>query len=133
MIFGLDSRCLWCGIFVHSDCKDRVDKICNLGRHATSILPPTALSSINDEQYHQAIFCNQVQNPLLVFINSKSGDNKVRSSTDFGFQILVIIYGSWATHGLMLFLRVSYFCDVFDDILILLKFLILCAMVQQLV
>ncbi len=38
-----DFRCLWCKFTVHSECKDKVEKVCSLGEHCLSILPPSAL------------------------------------------------------------------------------------------
>ena len=53
-----------------------IDPKCNLGQYSKSTLPPTALSKINDDHYWQAVPVNMCINPLLVFVNSKSGDNK---------------------------------------------------------
>ena len=72
-----DTRCLWCRATVHSSCKDVFSSKCTLGHNAVSILPPTSLSNLNeDSTYLQAVPVNGTGTPMLVFVNSKSGDNK---------------------------------------------------------
>lgn len=72
-----DWRCLWCRLTVHTACRPHVTVKCPLGPAKVSVVPPTSLHSIGiDEAWD---ICNRPQrsfSPLLVFVNSKSGDNQ---------------------------------------------------------
>lgn len=50
-------------------------KICDLGTYRVSILPPTHIDSIASDGFIQASKAPN-SSPLVVFINSKSGDNQ---------------------------------------------------------
>uniref|UniRef100_A0A8C8SS31 Diacylglycerol kinase n=1 Tax=Pelusios castaneus TaxID=367368 RepID=A0A8C8SS31_9SAUR len=71
-----DWRCLWCKAIVHSACKELFGKKCPLGQHKVSIIPPTALNSIDSDGFWKATCPSSCSSPLLAFINSKSGDNQ---------------------------------------------------------
>ncbi|KAG7464738.1 hypothetical protein MATL_G00168830 [Megalops atlanticus] len=70
-----DWRCLWCKAIVHSSCKEHMGKICPLGPCKVSIIPPTALNSIESDGFWKAT-SPSCSSPLLVLVNSKSGDNQ---------------------------------------------------------
>ncbi|XP_025833655.1 diacylglycerol kinase eta [Agrilus planipennis] len=69
-----DWRCLWCRATVHTQCRPHLAKACPLGPARVSVLPPTALHSVSDEAWEAVR--PQASSPLLVFVNSKSGDNQ---------------------------------------------------------
>uniref|UniRef100_A0A670YNT8 Diacylglycerol kinase n=1 Tax=Pseudonaja textilis TaxID=8673 RepID=A0A670YNT8_PSETE len=71
-----DWRCLWCKTVVHSTCRERLGKKCPLGQHKVSIIPPTALNSIDSDGFWKATCPSSCSSPLLAFVNSKSGDNQ---------------------------------------------------------
>ncbi|XP_036380757.1 diacylglycerol kinase eta-like isoform X1 [Megalops cyprinoides] len=70
-----DWRCLWCKAIVHNSCKEHMGKRCPLGQFKVSIIPPPALNSIDSDGFWKAAnpTCSS---PLLVLVNSKSGDNQ---------------------------------------------------------
>ncbi|GAA6087708.1 diacylglycerol kinase delta isoform X6 [Tachysurus ichikawai] len=70
-----DWRCLWCKAIVHSSCKEHLGKVCPLGQCKVSIIPPTALNSIDSDGFWKAT-SPSCSSPLLVLVNSKSGDNQ---------------------------------------------------------
>ncbi|NXG63686.1 DGKD kinase, partial [Hemiprocne comata] len=71
-----DWRCLWCKAIVHSACKEHFGKRCPLGQYKVSIIPPTALNSIDSDGFWKATCPSTCSSPLLAFVNSKSGDNQ---------------------------------------------------------
>ncbi|XP_061619270.1 diacylglycerol kinase delta isoform X8 [Phyllopteryx taeniolatus] len=70
-----DWRCLWCKAIVHSSCKEQMERVCPLGQCRVSIIPPTALNSIDSDGFWKATSAS-CSSPLLVLVNSKSGDNQ---------------------------------------------------------
>ncbi|NXS56413.1 DGKD kinase, partial [Brachypteracias leptosomus] len=71
-----DWRCLWCKAIVHSACRELFGKRCPLGQYKVSIIPPTALNSIDSDGFWKATCPSTCSSPLLAFVNSKSGDNQ---------------------------------------------------------
>ncbi|XP_041910242.1 diacylglycerol kinase kappa [Arvicola amphibius] len=78
-----DFRCLWCASTLHGACQRRFSKECSFGSRRSSIVPPTALSDPRGDG--QLVVSPDFWNldwpltcscPLLVFINSKSGDHQ---------------------------------------------------------
>uniref|UniRef100_A0A8C5DJ67 Diacylglycerol kinase n=1 Tax=Gouania willdenowi TaxID=441366 RepID=A0A8C5DJ67_GOUWI len=70
-----DWRCLWCKAIVHNSCREQMRKVCPLGQCRVSIIPPTALNSIDSDGFWKATSAS-CSSPLLVLVNSKSGDNQ---------------------------------------------------------
>uniref|UniRef100_A0A669EJX3 Diacylglycerol kinase n=1 Tax=Oreochromis niloticus TaxID=8128 RepID=A0A669EJX3_ORENI len=68
-----DWRCLWCKAMVRHLSHAPV---CPLGQCKVSIIPPTALNSIDSDGFWKATCPPSCASPLLVFVNSKSGDNQ---------------------------------------------------------
>ncbi|XP_058404224.1 diacylglycerol kinase eta isoform X5 [Diceros bicornis minor] len=71
----LESPPMACPAKVHTACKDLYHPICPLGQCKVSVIPPIALNSTDSEGFCRATFSFCVS-PLLVFVNSKSGDNQ---------------------------------------------------------
>ncbi|XP_032698878.1 diacylglycerol kinase kappa [Lontra canadensis] len=78
-----DFRCLWCNSTVHDDCRGRFSKECWFGSHRTSVIPPTALSDpkgdgqlVVSSDFWNLDWSSACSCPLLIFINSKSGDHQ---------------------------------------------------------
>ncbi|KAF3430010.1 hypothetical protein E2986_08158 [Frieseomelitta varia] len=70
-----DWRCLWCRATVHTACRPAISVKCPLGPVKLSVVPPTALHSIGSDEAWEATRPTGCS-PLLVFVNSKSGDNQ---------------------------------------------------------
>ncbi|XP_031814292.1 diacylglycerol kinase eta isoform X3 [Sarcophilus harrisii] len=71
-----DWKCLWCKAMVHTACKDLFPYKCPLDQCKVSIIPPIALNSIDSDGFWKATAPPCRASPLLVFVNSKSGDNQ---------------------------------------------------------
>ncbi|XP_046342840.1 diacylglycerol kinase delta-like isoform X3 [Haliotis rufescens] len=70
-----DWRCLWCRAMVHTTCKEQFYRKCPLGQCRLSVLPPIAINSIDSDGYWEATRPPGTS-PLLVYVNTKSGDNQ---------------------------------------------------------
>ncbi|XP_039441387.1 diacylglycerol kinase eta isoform X1 [Culex pipiens pallens] len=71
-----DWRCLWCRSTVHTACRPQALVHCPLGPARVSVVPPTSLHSIGIDDAWDICKPHGSFSPLLVFVNSKSGDNQ---------------------------------------------------------
>lgn len=71
-----DWRCLWCRETVHTACRPFASRRCPLGSAQLSVIPPTSVHSIGIDEAWDVVKPNGSYSPLLVFVNSKSGDNQ---------------------------------------------------------
>lgn len=71
-----DWRCLWCRATTHTACRPFVKQRCPLGSAQLSVIPPTSVHSIGIDEAWDVVKPNGSYSPLLVFVNSKSGDNQ---------------------------------------------------------
>lgn len=71
-----DWRCLWCRSTVHTQCRPNAHVRCPLGPARVSVVPPTSLHSIGLDDAWDVVRPQGTFSPLLVFVNSKSGDNQ---------------------------------------------------------
>ncbi|XP_049317688.1 diacylglycerol kinase eta isoform X7 [Bactrocera dorsalis] len=71
-----DWRCLWCRETVHVACRPQIAVACPLGPAKLSVVPPTCVHSIGNDDSWDVESPKGNFSPLLVFVNSKSGDNQ---------------------------------------------------------
>uniref|UniRef100_A0A1A9W1M5 Diacylglycerol kinase n=1 Tax=Glossina brevipalpis TaxID=37001 RepID=A0A1A9W1M5_9MUSC len=71
-----DWRCLWCRATVHVACRPQMVVACPLGPAKLSVVPPTCVHSIGNDDSWDVASPKGNFSPLLVFVNSKSGDNQ---------------------------------------------------------
>ncbi|CAG9576221.1 unnamed protein product [Danaus chrysippus] len=70
-----DFRCIWCRKCVHASCRPSWRAPCSLGPARASVVPPTRLHSVGPDD---GWLPDRPPNasPLIVFVNSRSGDNQ---------------------------------------------------------
>ncbi|XP_069354210.1 diacylglycerol kinase eta isoform X2 [Maniola hyperantus] len=70
-----DYRCIWCRKCVHASCRPSWRAACSLGPARASVVPPTRLHSVGPDD---GWLPDRPPNasPLIVFVNSRSGDNQ---------------------------------------------------------
>ena len=83
---------------MHTECRDTMSRMCDLGPHCLSTLPPSAVQlsdaiqkgwfEVSDLILNPQKYCTSLQpykvpnhNPVLALVNSKSGDNQVLKHT----------------------------------------------------
>ncbi|XP_055852090.1 diacylglycerol kinase eta isoform X2 [Episyrphus balteatus] len=71
-----DWRCLWCRSTVHTACRPQISEQCPIGSAKVSVVPPTSVHSIGIDESWDVVSPKGNFSPLLVFVNSKSGDNQ---------------------------------------------------------
>ncbi|XP_055903306.1 diacylglycerol kinase eta isoform X2 [Eupeodes corollae] len=71
-----DWRCLWCRATVHTACRPEMSVACPIGPAKVSVVPPTSVHSIGVDEPWDVVSPKGNFSPLLVFVNSKSGDNQ---------------------------------------------------------
>ncbi|CAD6194257.1 unnamed protein product [Caenorhabditis auriculariae] len=76
-----DWRCIWCACCVHSGCLTHLGRACSLGPAALSVVPPLAVRDVNlnaTALLREDAFGGDCGggSPLIVLVNSKSGDNQ---------------------------------------------------------
>uniref|UniRef100_A0A6P4F4T1 Diacylglycerol kinase n=1 Tax=Drosophila rhopaloa TaxID=1041015 RepID=A0A6P4F4T1_DRORH len=71
-----DWRCLWCRATVHVACRPQMAVACPIGPAKLSVVPPTSVHSISTDDAWDVASPKGNFSPLLVFVNSKSGDNQ---------------------------------------------------------
>ncbi|XP_049305462.1 diacylglycerol kinase eta-like [Bactrocera dorsalis] len=71
-----DWRCLWCRETLHVACRPQIAVACPLGPAKLSVVPPTCVHSIGNDDSWDVESPKGNFSPLLVFVNSKSGDNQ---------------------------------------------------------
>ncbi|XP_036329541.1 diacylglycerol kinase eta-like isoform X1 [Rhagoletis pomonella] len=71
-----DWRCLWCRDTVHVACRPQHPVACPQGPAKLSVVPPTCVHSIGNDDSWDVESPKGNFSPLLVFVNSKSGDNQ---------------------------------------------------------
>ncbi|KAH8329803.1 hypothetical protein KR074_010420 [Drosophila pseudoananassae] len=71
-----DWRCLWCRATVHVACRPQMAVACPIGPAKLSVVPPTSVHSISTDDAWDVVSPKGNFSPLLVFVNSKSGDNQ---------------------------------------------------------
>ena len=79
---------------VHAGCRASISRVCSLGQCRVSMLPPTAITSLDSDGFWRATRPPGTS-PLLVFLNSKSGDSQVTASRLGHLMILwllIIVY-----------------------------------------